>query len=93
MIITVWAVLVTLLELLGIFSKAFLALFAGKCLATMLGRSSLGREKVAGYHVGLLQQLVIGLLMMTLGTVEPFSACGESAYADASFWGRMHTTR
>jgi hypothetical protein len=92
-IIAVWAVLVTLLELLGIFSKAFLALFAGKCLAIMLGRSSLGREKVTGYHVGLLQQLVIGLLVMTLGTVEPFSACGESACVGASSWGRMHTTR
>jgi hypothetical protein len=41
MIIAVWAVLIALLEFLSIFSKAFLALFACKCLATRSGRSSL----------------------------------------------------
>jgi hypothetical protein len=31
-VVAVWAVLVTLLELFGVFSERLLALFAGKCL-------------------------------------------------------------
>jgi hypothetical protein len=92
MIIAVWAVLIALLEFLGIFSKAFLALFACKCLATLLGISSPEGENLAGYHISLLQKLVVLLFMMTLCTIEPFSACGESAFRGASSSVRTHTT-
>jgi hypothetical protein len=84
MIVAMWAVFVALLKLLGILSKALLALLAGKRLATISGGSSSKGAKVDVYHISLLQQFVICLLAMALGTVEPFPAYGGSAFAGAT---------
>jgi hypothetical protein len=74
-IITVRTVLVTLFKLLRVFSKAFLAFLARKCLVANLVGSFCQKEGYyvdAPYHVGLLEEWMIFLLIMALGTVEPF---------------------